>query len=430
MKPKKKIALAAVIACVCVAAVAALLWSPWSSDNGESDVKMNGQTGRSSDNGGLDVRMSEQPARGDDSGGSDANEVHIGLLAPLTGHRTLHGVSAQQGAMLYIDAFNARGGLQIKVTTHDDEDNPALAVAIYRDLVDQGVIAILGPLLSGPTRAVVPDAFADGMPMISVMALHAGVTVNLDTGGVFTNMFRASFIDHFQGTKMADFAVEELSARTAAILYAHDIGYSIELMEAFVARADEIGLEIVRMESFADGDVDFTAQLMNIAVARPDVLFVPTYFRQMSLIGPQSVAAGVAATLIGADGWEGILEVIADPSSLEGAFYMTRFTYESDEPHIVDFITRFEAEYGSMPSMVAAHAYDAAAILIGALERAIADGYTPGSDEFKRSVISHMAATDLNGVTGRITFDRLNNPQKTAFITRIEGGEAKLWGTF
>jgi len=370
-----------------------------------------------------------------DSGGTSGDtgpvtEVHIGLLGPWTGGAAYFGNSVFRGAMLYIDTFNERGGLQIRVTDRDEEGDAARAVTMYHDLVGQGVTAIIGSVTSGPTMAVVPEAFAEGMPMISGTATHAGVTVNQDTGAVFTNMFRSCFIDPFQGVKMAEFAKEVLSAQTAAVLYAHDVDYSIGLMQAFVDRAAEIGLNVIHVETFADEAPDFMAQLTNIAAADPDVVFVPVYNRHTALIGPQSAAAGITATLLGADGWAGTLDAIADASTVEGAFYLTGFTYESTDSHIVDFIERFESTYDIMPNMFAAQAYDAAAILIRAIEGAIADGHRPGTDEFKASVISHMSATDINGVTGRITFDQYNNPQKTAFILRIQNGEARFWGTF
>jgi len=372
------------------------------------------------------------PAGGqnDDGTAPEVTEVHIGILAPQTGPAAYFGVSAQRGAMLYIENFNARGGLQIRVTARDEEANAARAVTMYHDLVDQGVTAIIGSVTSGPTMAVVPEAYNDGMPMITGTATHAGVTVNQDTGAVFTNMFRSCFIDPFQGVKMAEFSQEILGAQTAAVLYAHDIDYSIGLMQAFVDRAAEIGLEIVHVETFADDSPDFMAQLTNIAAVNPDIVFMPVYNRHTALIGPQSAAAGLTATLVGADGWAGTLDAIADSSSVEGAFYLTGFTDESEEPHIVEFIRRFEEEHGLMPNMFAAQTYDAAAILIAALEKAIADGLTPGTTEFKQATIAHMSATDMNGVTGRITFDRYNNPQKTAFIIEIRDGEARFWGTF
>ena len=367
---------------------------------------------------------------GTGGGATEVTEVHIGMLTPLTGGAAYFGVSVQQGAMLYINNFNAQGGLQINVSTRDDEGSTAVAVTMYHDLVDAGVTAILGAVTSGPTMAVVPEAFLEGMPMITGTATHAGVTVNQDTGEVFTNMFRSCFIDPFQGVKMAEFAVEILGARTAAILYAHDIDYSIGLMQAFVERAADIGLEVVHVETFADEAPDFMAQLTNIAAADADVLFVPVYNRHTALIGPQSVAAGVTATMLGADGWAGTIEAIADPSTVEGAFYLTGFTYESEEPHIIEFIERYEAEFDTMPNMFAAQAYDAAAILVSAIVKAVDAGHIPGSDEFKQAVIANMSATDMNGVTGRITFDEFNNPQKTAFILQIQDGVARFWGTF
>jgi branched-chain amino acid transport system substrate-binding protein len=334
--------------------------------------------------------------------------------------------------MLYINSFNERGGLQINVSVRDEEGDSARAVTMYHDLVDQGVTAILGSVTSGPTMAVVPEAFNDGMPMISATATHANVTVNADTGAVFTNMFRSCFIDPFQGVKMAEFAHEVLDARTAAVLYSHEIDYSIGLMQSFVERAGQLGIEIVLEESFADEAPDFMAQLTNIAAAAPDVLFVPGYVNHVGLIGPQSVAAGVTATLLGADGWTGSLETVADASTIEGAFHLTGFTVETEDADVLDFIARYRAAYGAdfTPDMFAAQAYDAAMILIAAIELALADGFAPGSAEFKAAVISYMAATDVVGITGRITFDQYNNPQKTAVIIQIRDGEARFWGTF
>ncbi|MCL2408115.1 MAG: ABC transporter substrate-binding protein [Oscillospiraceae bacterium] len=364
---------------------------------------------------------------------SDVNEITIGILAPLTGGAAYFGESVRNGLMLYIDEFNARGGLQINPILRDEEGNMTIAVTMYNYLVDQNVTAIIGSVTSDPTRAIVPLAFEDNMPMITASATHAGVTVHPDTGQVFTNMFRSCFIDPFQGTKMADFAFEELGARTAAVLYSNEIAYSIGLMEAFIHRAETLGLEIVHIERHADHAVDFVGQLTNIAAHNPDVLFVPGYNYHVALIGPQSVTAGLTDTvLLGADGWAGSLERMEhDPSSIEGSFFMTGFTHESTEQHVLDFISRFEAEYGIPPNMFAAQAYDAAMILIAAIERTLAaTDYEPDSEAFRLALIDQMSATDIQGVTGRITFDEFNNPQKTAFIIHIVDGVERFWGTF
>jgi len=280
------------------------------------------------------------------------------------------------------------------------------------------------------TMAVVPLAFEDNLPMITATSTHANVTVNRDTGEVFTNMFRSCFIDPFQGQKMAEFAYEELGAQTAAILFNNENDYSIGLMQAFEAKLGELGVEIVAVETFQTGAVDFQSQLTNIAAQNPDVLFIPYYYQSIALIGPQSVAAGLDTTLIGADGWATILDFMADPSSLEGAYFLTGFSPDVEDPRVQEFIAAFTAANGIGPNMFAAQAYDAAMILFAAIEAAIADGFAPHDAGWNESVIAHMAATDLTGVTGHITFDQYNNPQKTAVILTIENGQERFWGYF
>lgn len=360
----------------------------------------------------------------------DVQGITIGVLAPLTGPVAQFGVPVFQGLSLYIDAFNALGGLQINVEVYDEEGNPANAVIGYNWLVDQGMVALLGSVTSGATLAVVPFANEDNMPVISATSTHYNVTVNAETGEVWHNVFRASFIDPFQGEKMAEFAHEILQAQTAAILFNNEIDYSIGLTDTFYQRAIELGIEILIVEAFSDGNVDFLGQLTNIAALDPDVLFIPAYTQDVALIGPQSVQAGLDTILLGADGWTNAAYYLADPSSIEGAFFLSGFSVDYPDPIVQDFIYRYYNEFGTPPNMFAAQAYDAAMILVAALQLAVADGFAPGTDAFSDAVIAHMSATDLHAVTGHITFDSQNNPQKTAFIIQVVDGEEILWGSF
>ena len=366
--------------------------------------------------------------------GGDVDEVTIGMLAPLTGPVAQFGVAVYQGANLYIEQFNARGGLQINPIVLDEEGDATLAVTMYHNLVDQGVTAILGSVTSGPTMAVVPLAFEDNMPMITASATHAGVTVSQEDGTVFTNMFRSCFIDPFQGQKMAEFAVEILGAQTAAVLFSNEIDYSIGLMEAFVSRAGELGLEVVQVETFPDEAIDYRSQLTNIAAASPDVLFVPAYIRHIALVGPQSLEIpGLEnTTFLGADGWAGTVEFMeGEATAIDGAFFLTGFSPEAEDPRVQDFIANYQARWGEMPNMFAAQAYDAAMILIAAIEQTLeTTNYEPSSEQFRIALIAHMAATDIVGITGRIVYDEFNNPQKSAIILEVVDGVERYWGEF
>ena len=361
---------------------------------------------------------------------NEVEEVVVGVLAPLTGPAAQFGVAVHQGIELYVNQFNALGGLQVRLEVFDEEGDPTMAITGYHDLFDRGITALIGSVTSVSTLAVVPEAYADNMPMITATSTHAAVTFDAETGQRWSNVFRSCFIDPFQGYVMANFAVDEVGAQTAAILFNNETDYSIGLMEAFTQQAEARGLEIVAVEQFGNATTDFLGQLTNIAGVNPDVLFVPAYYEDIVLIGPQSLNANLEAVMLGADGWEGVLNVIANASSIEGAFYMTGFSVDDPNPMVQEFIATYEAAFGSAPNMFAAQAYDAAMILIASLEQALADGYLPNTAEFKASTISHMANTSMQAVTGYITFDEFNNPQKTAFIIEVVDGEPVLWGTF
>jgi len=357
--------------------------------------------------------------------GEVVEEVNIGMLAPLTGNVAQFGLAVERGAMLYIDQFNAQGGLQINVNLIDEEGDVTLAVAGYERLVGQGVTAILGSVTSQPTMAIVPRAFADNMPMITATATHENVTVSADDGRVFTNMFRSCFIDPLQGERMAHFAAEVLEAQTAAILFSNEIDYSIGLRESFEARATQLGIEIVAVEIFPNETMEFRAQLTNIAQANPDVLFVPAYHQHVALIGPQSVDVGLDTIFLGPDGWARTLEFMEDASSIEGAFYASGFSPDTTDPVARQFIEDYMALHGVVPDMFAAQAYDAAKILVAAIVATVENtNYRPGSNAFRTALIANMAATDIVGVTGRITFDQFNNPQKPVVVLQIVDGRA------
>ena len=364
-------------------------------------------------------------------GGAEVDVVTIGMIGPLSGPHSQFGTAVQRGVNLYIDQFNALEGLQVTVMFHDDESTAPGAVLGFDRMVDQ-VTAIIGGVTSGATRAIVPLSYEANMPMITPTATHFNVTVCADNGNVFTNMFRACFIDPFQGQRMAEFASEILGAQTAAVLYSNEIDYSIGLMEAFIARAEELGIEVVEVQRFADDAPDFRSQLAIIAQSSPDVLFIPAYYRHVGLIGPQSVDVDLSnTTFIGADGWATTTDFMADSSSIEGAYFLTGFSAEADDPLVQNFVADYRARHGETPNMFTAQAFDAAKILIAALEVTIANtDYVPGTDQFKTALIANMAATDIYGVTGRVTFDELNNPEKTAIILQVRDGEEAFWGYF
>ena len=191
---------------------------------------------------------------------STPGEIAIGLIGPYTGDTAQYGLAVLNGAKLYFDEVNAAGGIngkQIKVISYDSKGDPTEASTAYARLLNDGICAFLGGVLTGETLAIVPDAFDGKMPMISASATADAVTVNPDDQTIYTNVFRSCFIDSFQGVKMADYAAEKVGATTAAVIYRTGDDYSEGLAEAFVAECAVKGITVTDNVAYSKGDVDF-----------------------------------------------------------------------------------------------------------------------------------------------------------------------------
>ena len=218
-----------------------------------------------------DTASTDTAASDSSEASSDGGEIVIALISNTTGDYAQYGQPVRDGAMLYINQLNANGGIngkQVKVLEYDDKGDGVEAVNAYNLACDNGITAVFGATLTGPTIALADATYEDNMPQVTASATAAGVTmIDPDDANseIRTNVFRACFIDPYQGEKMANYAVEKLSAKTAAVFYQTGNDYSEGLMNAFVEKAAELGLEIVDTEAFAEGDKDFKAQMTNIA---------------------------------------------------------------------------------------------------------------------------------------------------------------------
>ncbi len=366
--------------------------------------------------------------------GADGGEIVIGWLGPQTGNVAQYGLAVKAGVDLYISQLNAAGGIngkQVRVVYYDEEGDTTKAITGYNSLVDSGVVAIIGDVTTGPCTAVVAESQNDNMPMITASATAASITYNEDTDTVYTNMFRSCFIDPFQGVTMANFAYNELGAATAAILYDNGDTYSTGVYEYFLAQCEELGLEVVATESYASGSVDFSGQLANIAAQDPDVLFLPVYYNDVALIAAAADATGITATLLGVDGWASVLDAVTDPAVVEGAYYCSGYSIADTSELVQNFLADYAEMYdGEVPNMFAAQGYDAAWILCDAIAAAEAGSTEYGSDEYGQAIIDAMAATDSDYVTGHVTYDDHNDPQKTAAILNIVAGAEEFWGSY
>ena len=336
--------------------------------------------------------------------------VAIGGLAPLTGDVSIYGIATNNRVQMAIDEINANGG-NYKYVAYDEKGDATEAINAYNKLVSNDkVVALIGDVTSKPCLAVAQQAQKDNMPMITA----TGTAVAITEAG--ENVFRACFTDPYQGEVMASYAYNKLGAKTAAIIYNVADDYSLGLAEAFEKTATELGMEIVAKEGYNKGDVDFKAQLTNIASANPDVLFIPVYYEDVALIAVQASEVGVKAKLLGGDGWDGVLKKIdaSSVSCLDGALYCSHYSSQSSDERVQTFIKNYTEKFGEAPNTFAALGYDAAYMMTKAIENA-------GSTD-SAAIVEAMKNLEYDGITGHMVFDENRNPIKSAVILEINGG--------
>ena len=365
-------------------------------------------------------------------GSGDSDKIKIGVIAPLTGEVAVYGNAVNDAVQLYVDQLNKAGGIngqQIELIPYDDKNDATEALNAYNRLVSSdNVVAIIGPVTSTPTFGVAEQSAKDNVPCITGTATNPKVT----TYG--KNFFRACFEDPFQGGAITTFASDYLKATTGAIIYNTSDAYSMGLKDSITAKAAELGLSITATEGYAKGDVDFKSQLTNIIATSPEVLFIPEYYGNAYLICKQARELGFTGTFLGVDGTDGILDIEGvDTSVIDGMYFANHFAADSTEPAVVQFVTDYKALYNATPNALAALGYDAAKIMIDAISVVIANHAADtdangaavtykisNSAEDRQAIIDALAATDLDCVTGHITFDENRNPVKDCVIIQIK----------
>ena len=346
--------------------------------------------------------------------GCDKNkDVVLGGVAPLTGEAATFGVSTKNGYDLAVAEWNAKGGVlgkQVKLVFADDKGDPAEGATVYTKLIEQDkACAIVGTVMSKVSLAGAPICQAAKIPMIATASTNPKVT------GVGNFVFRACFIDPFQGTVGAKFAFDDLKAKKAACLF--DVGndYTKGLSEFFKTKFTALGGEIVGFEGHATGTSDFKAQLTKVLAAKPDVLYVSDYYSDVAIIAKQARELGFKGPLVGGDGWDSPkLVEIAGPA-VEGCFFTNHYAKEDKAPIVQDFVKKYTAKYNAAPDALAALAYDATNIMLDAINRA---GSTDGT-----AIQGALVKTDLKVVTGQVKFDSDRNPVKSAVIIELKGGQ-------
>jgi branched-chain amino acid transport system substrate-binding protein len=345
------------------------------------------------------------------------DEIPVGEFASLTGGTATFGISSHRGVEMAVEEINGAGGVlgkKLRVYVEDDQSKPEEAKTAVLKLIKQNrVVAVLGEVASSRSLAAAPECQRNQIPMISPASTNPKVT---EVGDF---IFRVCFIDPFQGSTMAKFAIDTLKVRRAAVLKDVKNDYSVGLAHFFVEKFQELGGTIVGEESYSEGDIEFKAQLTTLRGKRPEAIFVPGYYTEVGLIARQARELGIKAPLLGGDGWDSAKTVEIGGKAVEGSYYSNHYSADDPNPRVQEFIKKYRAKHNEVPDAMAVLGYDAARILADAITRA---GSTDGT-----KIRDALAGTQqFAGVSGDITFDANRNAQKPIVILKIENGQVNF----
>jgi len=338
--------------------------------------------------------------------------VKLGCITPLTGDVKTFGESQKNGFLIAIEEYSKTGKYQITPFIADDRNDATEGTNAALKLITQDkVYGIIGPLTSKVAIPVSEIAEKNKVPMVTGSATNPKVTVYDNKRKPY--VFRACFIDPFQGSVAANFAIKELKVKSAAVLY--DVGndYSKGLAEFFKATFEKGKGQIVGYESYQKDDVDFSALITKISVKKPEVIYIPDYYNKVALIARQVREKGLKAAMMGGDGWDSPELIKVGGAAIVGNYFTNHYSPERKDKVAEVFIERYKQKHGMVPDALAALGYDAAMIYLQCLDKA----KKPIPEEVMK-VLTNLK--NFKGVTGTISFDKNGDPIKSAVILRVE----------
>ncbi len=338
--------------------------------------------------------------------------IVIGEYGSFTGSESTFGINTHRGVMLAVDEQNAKGGIhgqKIEVVTKDNGSDDSRVATGVKELIEQhNVLALIGEVVTNRSMAGAPIAQAAGVPMISTSSTHPKVTQVGDF------IFRACFIDPFQGYVMAKFARETLKVSKVAILTEETSEYSLGLSKNFRETFVKLGGTITQEKFYRTGERDFRKQLVPIKATKPEAMFIPGYYTDTALISRQIKQLGIKTFLMGGDGWNSSKLIDIGRDAVNGAYFTRAFFKESSEPFVKEFVSKYRQKWGEDPDGPAALAFDTARMLIDSMLRA--------PTLTRKAVRDEIAKTkNFPGVTGNITMTADRNPDKPAIVMRVDG---------
>lgn len=367
---------------------------------------------------------------GSNSGSSskkDADKYYIGGIGPTTGATAIYGTAVKNGAQIAVDEINAAGGIngkQIEYRFEDDQNDAEKAVNAYNTLKDWSMQMLVGTTTTAPCIAVAGKTASDNLFQITPSASAPSV---LSSGN--GNIFQVCFTDPNQGIASAQYIAENKLAKKIGIIYDSSDVYSSGIEEKFEAEAKDKGLQIVSKAAFtADSKTDFGTQLQKAKDAGADLLFLPIYYQEASIILKQADTMGYKPKFFGVDGMDGILTVENfDTKLAEGVMLLTPFAADAKDKAVQKFVKTYKEQYEDTPNQFAADSYDAVYALKAAIEESKATPDMSASDmcDALKGAMTKIKMQGLTGGKDGLTWNESGEVTKSPKAVIIKNGAYK-----
>lgn len=367
---------------------------------------------------------------GSNSGSSskkDADKYYIGGIGPTTGATAIYGTAVKNGAQIAVDEINAAGGIngkQIEYRFEDDQNDAEKSVNAYNTLKDWGMQMLVGTTTTAPCIAVAGKTASDNMFQITPSASAPSV---LSSGN--GNIFQVCFTDPNQGIASAQYIAENKLAKKIGIIYDSSDVYSSGIEEKFEAEAKDKGLQIVSKAAFtADSKTDFGTQLQKAKDAGADLLFLPIYYQEASIILKQADTMGYKPKFFGVDGMDGILTVENfDTKLAEDVMLLTPFAADAKDKAVQNFVKTYKEKYKDTPNQFAADSYDAVYALKAAIEESKATPDMSASDmcDALKGAMTKIKMQGLTGGKDGLTWNESGEVTKSPKAVIIKNGAYK-----
>ena len=351
----------------------------------------------------------------------DADKFYIGGIGPTTGDAAIYGTAVMNGAQIAVDEINKAGGVngkQIEFNFQDDQSDAEKSVNAYNTLKDWGMQVLMGTVTTTPCVAVADKTAQDNMFEVTPSASSTDVIAG-------DNVFQVCFTAPNQGTKSAQYIGENKLAKKVAVIYNSSDVYSSGIEAKFIEEAKNQGLEVVAEEAFtADSKTDFSTQLKKAQDGGAELVFLPIYYTEASIILTQADQMGYQPKFFGCDGLDGLLAVKNfDTKLAEGVMLLTPFAADATDDLTKKFVKEYKDKYDEVPNQFAADAYDAIYAIKAAMEEA---KVTPDMSvtDMGDALKSAMTKVTIDGLTGdEMSWSESGEVNKDPKAVVIENGE-------